>query len=47
MVGPAPMASHLLLASGTTTPTDFVGRHGAYAIFIVMRSTPSSRSAAS
>jgi membrane protein DedA with SNARE-associated domain len=30
------MSSHLLLASITTTLTDFVGRHGAYAIFIIM-----------
>src|SRR4051795_11954529 len=30
------MSTHLLLASITTTLTDFVGRHGAYAIFIVM-----------
>src|SRR3954451_16173168 len=30
------MDSHLLLASITTTLTDFVGRHGAYAIFIIM-----------
>jgi membrane protein DedA with SNARE-associated domain len=30
------MSSHLLLASITTTLTDFVGRHGAYAIFLLM-----------
>jgi membrane protein DedA with SNARE-associated domain len=30
------MGSSLLLASITTTLTDFVGRHGAYAIFIIM-----------
>src|SRR3954454_12372686 len=30
------MSSHLLLASITTTLTDFVGRHGAYAIFVLM-----------
>jgi membrane protein DedA with SNARE-associated domain len=30
------MSSHLVLASITTTLTDFVGRHGAYAIFIIM-----------
>src|SRR3954468_2388915 len=31
------MSPHLLLlASITTTLTDFVGRHGAYAIFIIM-----------
>jgi membrane protein DedA with SNARE-associated domain len=30
------MPSHLLLASITTTLTDFVGRHGAYAIFVIM-----------
>lgn len=30
------MGSHLLLASITTTLTDFIGRHGAYAIFIIM-----------
>jgi membrane protein DedA with SNARE-associated domain len=30
------MSSHFVLASITTTLTDFVGRHGAYAIFIIM-----------
>jgi membrane protein DedA with SNARE-associated domain len=30
------MSSHFILASITTTLTDFVGRHGAYAIFIIM-----------
>jgi membrane protein DedA with SNARE-associated domain len=30
------MPAHLVLASITTTLTDFVGRHGAYAIFIIM-----------
>jgi membrane protein DedA with SNARE-associated domain len=30
------MTAHLVLASITTTLTDFVGRHGAYAIFIIM-----------
>jgi membrane protein DedA with SNARE-associated domain len=30
------MSTHLLLASITTTLTDFVGRHGAYAIFLLM-----------
>jgi membrane protein DedA with SNARE-associated domain len=30
------MSSHLVLASITTTLTDFVGRHGAYAVFIIM-----------
>jgi membrane protein DedA with SNARE-associated domain len=35
-VNVALMSSHLLLASITTTLTDAVGRHGAYAIFIIM-----------
>jgi membrane protein DedA with SNARE-associated domain len=30
------MSAHLVLASITTSLTDFVGRHGAYAIFTVM-----------
>ncbi|WP_445152184.1 DedA family protein [Baekduia sp. Peel2402] len=30
------MPAHLVFASITTTLTDFVGRHGAYAIFIIM-----------
>lgn len=30
------MPSHLLIASITTTLTDFVGRHGAYAVFVIM-----------
>jgi membrane protein DedA with SNARE-associated domain len=30
------MSSYLVLASITTTLTDFVGRHGAYAIFVLM-----------
>ena len=30
------MTTHLVLASITTTLTDFVGRHGAYAVFVLM-----------